>query len=96
MGSPHPHSNCLLEDQLPCGYGDEGHRVVAENIDNFHRNDVATGFGVGVAGGREFQVAASAGAKALPFILEDIGTRPSFLEVTSGKIQFPLRGFQTG
>lgn len=59
----------------------EGHGVVSEDVDHFHGNDVAAGMGVGVRGGDEIEVAVAAGAEALPLVLEDVGSRPAFLEV---------------
>ena len=66
---------------LASGDGDEGHGVVAEDVDHLDGDGVAAGFGVGMAYRRQFQVAALARAESLPFVLENVCARPAFLEV---------------
>ncbi len=60
------------------------HRVVAKDVDDFDGDDVAAGLVVGVSCGVQFEVADLAGAEALPFVLEDVGAGPAFLEVVGG------------
>jgi hypothetical protein len=60
---------------------DDGHRVVAEDVDDFHRDfDRLLAF-VGrafVEGGREFKRAILLGAERLPFVFKDEVAGPDF------------------
>ncbi len=56
------------------------HGIITENIDDFDRHGVSTRLGVGVGGGGEFQIAVTAGAEALPLVLENVGSGPAFFD----------------
>lgn len=53
-------------------YRHQCHGVVAEDVDDFDCDGVAAGFGVGVLGGGEFEVAVLPGPETLPFVFEDV------------------------
>jgi hypothetical protein len=69
------------------------HRVIAEDVDDFDRNNIATWLVVRMRGGFHFQIAVLAGTEALPFILEDVGAGPAFLKVVGGQFQLTLGWF---
>ena len=71
----------------------ERHGVVAEDVDDFDGDDVAARFVVGVGCRLQLQVSALARAEALPFVLEDVGAGPAFLEVVGREIEVALRRF---
>ena len=73
---------------LSDGHRHERHRVVAKDVDDLHRDDVAAGFRVNVAHGLEFKIAVLTRAKALPLVLEDEGAGPAFLEIDELSLVF--------
>ena len=87
-----PRNPSPASELLPDGQRNEGHRVVAENVDDLHGYDVAAGFRVNVARAREFQVAILTRAEALPLVFEDVGAGPAFLEVDEFSVIFDDAG----
>src|SRR3569833_3983533 len=56
----------------------EHHRIVAEDIDHFHRDRVSALLRIGVRRGDQFQAAVATGAEALPLVFEDVAAGPAF------------------
>ena len=78
---------------LTNAYGNQRHRVIAENVDHFHGYGIPTRPVICVHHGGKFQVPVLAGAEALPLIFENIATGPAVFKFWQR--QFTLRGFES-